>query len=111
MITLQNTEELLKFLVNNYDRPYIGKLMFQGDICESTGIGINPCARVLLSPKYSEFIFFVYKNYYRENIILSISKSGGSLDQIPSVILPNYVADELVFEITQDEKYMHTFLF
>lgn len=112
MITLQNPEELLEFLVRNYDSPYIGKLMFEGSICKAEGIGICSYAYVLLSPKYTEYIFFIQKSFDGEHTIISIGKSGILTDQLPSVVIPDkYVAGEIAFEITKDERYMYTNIF
>lgn len=111
MIELRNPEELLEFLVMNYDSPYVGKFIFEADTCVAAGIGVHERSYVFLSPTYPEYIFFMCEDYYKGNIILGLSKSGGSIDQIPSVVLPKSCAGELVFEITQDEKYIDIKLF
>ena len=104
---LNSCEDVLRFLVEHYEYPYDGILYYEGDPVLSYGANFDCCSRVFICDRYPEYIFLVREDYTRKTIIVGIAKNGCCIDQIPAVVLPKTSFNELAYELTQDEKYMH----
>lgn len=90
-------DELLTFMYENYTKPYIGKATFEGDEVEFSGMEVyrNLDCHIVVSPKYPRTIFFiegVANGYFDLHILIN----EGSMDELPTVTLPEYVRNELI---------------
>lgn len=98
MVTLNNCDELLSFMYSNYDSPYQGYVEFQGDIVSIDGMSPS-VDMVIVSPKYKRTAFIVGKTTIDGYFMLSIVKDWAFMDELPSVVLPEYVKVELIATI------------
>lgn len=97
MIVFNNCDELLSFMYSNYDSPYQGYVEFQGDIVDM--FGMSPVVdMIIVSPKYNRTAFII-GNTVDNEFKLSIVKGWAFMDELPSVILPEYVKVELIATI------------
>lgn len=94
-----NCDTLIDFMVETYDRPYIGEAYFQGDKILIDGLmpNVEVDTVAVASAKHPGVIFLV--SPWSDKIELSIIIGKGNLDQKPSAILPAYVKDELIATI------------
>lgn len=97
MVTLNNCDELLSFMYSNYDSPYQGYVEFQGDIIPMNGMSPS-VDMIIVSPKYKRTAFIVGPTVDDE-FKLSIVKGCAFMDELPSVVLPEYVKVELIATI------------
>ena len=105
---LHNCEEVLRFLVEYYHTPYDGILYFEGDGVLAGGVSFDCCSRVFICDRYPDYVFLIRENSSGKSITLGIAKGNGCcIDQIPAIVLPKIVFNELAYELTQDEKYMY----
>ena len=90
-------DELLTFMYENYDKPYIGKATFEGDEVEFSGMDVyvNLCSKVIISPKYPRTVFFI-EDVAVGHFDLHILINEGCMDELPTVTLPAYVREELI---------------
>lgn len=95
-----NCDELVNFMVENYDHPYIGEASFQGDRVIFDGLmpNISVDTIIVASAKHPRAVFLV-SPWHDGEIELSIITGKGNLDQKPGAILPAYVKDELIATI------------
>lgn len=97
MIILNNCDKVLRFLVENYDQPYVGYVIFQGDEVECCGMP-SQADFIVVSKDYPGTVFLV--SYPVDGKFeLQIVKDCASLDEIPTIILPEYVYNEMVCSI------------
>jgi hypothetical protein len=94
MVTLNNCDELLSFMYSNYDSPYQGYVEFQGDIIPMNGMSPN-VDMIIVSPKFKRTAFIIGPTVDDE-FKLSIVKDWAFMDELPSVVLPEYVKGELI---------------
>jgi hypothetical protein len=94
MVTLMNCDELLSFMYSNYETPYQGYLEFQGDILPMNGMSPS-VDMIIVSPKFKRTAFIVGPTVDDE-FKLSIVKDWAFMDELPSVVLPEYVKIELI---------------
>lgn len=104
---LNSCEEVLRFLVEHYEYPYDGILYYEGDPVLAYGANFDCCSRVFACNRYPKYIFLVREDYTKKTIIVGIAKNGCCIDQIPAIVLPKIAFNELAYELTQDERYMH----
>ena len=100
-VVLDNCEELIEFLIEHYDHPYRGVVLFQGDVAEVDGFCVNLSldSVLVVDAKHPGYAFII--SPWRGNWIqLSIFKGFGNMDQRPAAIIPAYVKDELIATIT-----------
>lgn len=98
MIVLHNCDELLDFMLSNYDSLYQGCVEFEGDIIEYNGMTPNTQGQLIVSPKYTRTAFFIGRTIGDE-FVLSIVKDSAFIDELPSVVLPEYVKTEIIATI------------
>lgn len=97
--TLNNCDELLKFMFDTYDHPYDGYIEFQGDRVKFDFAYWEPDL-FIVSPKFPKTMFFLFTGVFEEGTIgLGILVGSGTLDAFPCVELPAYIKDELVATI------------
>lgn len=91
-------DELLDYLVENSNSPYMVDAEFQGDM-----IGIFPCpvradlgSILIVSPKYREVAWLITNSHIGDRFRLSLIKGSAQLDELLTVELPNYVRNELI---------------
>ena len=94
MIVFNNCDELLSFMYSNSETPYQGYVEFQGDIIPMNGMAPS-VDMLIISPKYKRTAFIVGKTKDGE-FILSMVKDWAFMDELPSVVLPEYVKVELI---------------
>lgn len=97
MIVLNNCDELLSFMYSSYDSPYQGYVEFQGDILPMNGMSPS-VDMIIVSPKYKRTAFILGPTVDDE-FKLSIVKDCAFMDELPSVVLPEYVKVELIATI------------
>lgn len=97
MVNISNCDELLSFMYSNYDSPYQGYVEFQGDIISMNGMSPS-VDMIIVSPKFKRTAFIVGKTIDSE-FILSVVKDWTFMDELPSVVLPEYVKVELIATI------------
>lgn len=94
---LHNCDEVLEFLVKTYKHPYCGEVFFQGDLYVADGFipDIHPSTVIIDSPKYERTMFIVGPE---ENgkFLLSIIIVSDIVDQMPGIVLPGYVREEII---------------
>ena len=100
-VVLNNCEELIEFLIEHYDHPYRGVVLFQGDVTEVDGfcVALSLDSEVVVDAKHKGFAFII-SPWRDDEIQLSIFREKGNMDQRPAAILPAYVKDELIATIT-----------
>lgn len=97
MIVFNNCDELLSFLYSNYDSPYQGYVEFQGDIIPMNGMSPS-VDMIIVSPKFKRTAFIIGPTVDDE-FKLSIVKECAFMDELPSVVLPEYIKVELIATI------------
>lgn len=97
MIVLMNCDELLSFMYSNYDSPYQGYVEFQGDIIPMNGMSPS-VDMIIVSLKYKRTAFIIGPTVDDE-FKLSIVKDCAFMDELPSVVLPEYIKVELIATI------------
>lgn len=97
MVTLNNCDELLSFMYSNYDSPYQGYVEFQGDIIPMNGMSPS-VDMIIVSPKFKRTAFILGPTVDDE-FKLSIVKDCAFMDELPSVVLPEYIKIELIATI------------
>lgn len=95
-----NCDDLINFMVENYNHPYIGEAVFQGDKILIDGFmpNIEVDTIIVASAKHPGAVFLV-SPWSDGKIELTIIIGKGNLDQKPGAILPAYVKDELITTI------------
>lgn len=88
-------KELIDYLVSSYDKPSVKMVKYNNDIVFTGGSNMGSCPIVILSPKYTDFIFFIKEEYSHDYITIGIAKSGICIDQIPSISLPMAYTNEI----------------
>lgn len=95
---ISGCRELLIFMYENYNEPYIGEATFQGDFMEFSGMGVNPCSKVIVSPKFPRTVFFI-EDADEDSFNIHIIVGEGCMDELPTATLPKYVKNELIENI------------
>lgn len=101
MIILHNCDELLDFMLSNYDSLYQGCVEFEGDIIEYNCMIPSTQVQLILSPKYTRTAFFVGRTI-GDKFVLSIAKDLAFIDELPSVVLSKYVKAEIIATIRDE---------
>lgn len=94
---LNNCDDVLEFLVKTYKHPYCDEVFFQGDLHVADGFipDIRIGTVIIDSPKYERTIFIVGPEENGE-FLLSIIIVSGTFDQMPGIVLPGYVREEII---------------
>lgn len=96
-IRLNNCDEVLKFLVENYDQPYVGFVEFQGNEVECCGMP-SQADFIVVSKEYLNTIFLIsypVDGKFELQIIIDFA----STDELPTIILPEYAYNEMICTI------------
>ena len=94
---LNNCDDVLEFLVKNYKHPYCGEVFFQGDLHVADGFipNISSGSVIIDSPKYERTIFIIGPEENGE-FLVSIIITSSKFDQMPGIVLPGYVREEII---------------
>lgn len=91
-------DELIEFMVKNYDIPYVMNAEFQGDFIQIGGfpVEVNSESIIIASPKYKGVAWLISSSPNDGWFRLSIIKDCAQLDEVCSVDLLDYVKMELI---------------
>lgn len=96
---LNNCNELIEFLKENYQNPVCGNVLFQGDVVNINGYGtpMNASEFIPVSEDSIEFFIVGGVNEVTNTFVLVISANNTDYpDEDYGVELPAYVREELI---------------